>query len=236
MIMPQCATDLHRESPFGFTCHRCLGCCRFKKIQLNPYEVARLASRLTLSTTAFIARYTTGGNVLRFDDQGTCIFLESDGCAVHPDRPLVCRLYPLGRYVDFLGVETFAQLTLEEGCHGQLRDHGTIAQYLEEQGAFPFMHAADRYLDLLLHLVEHLRDQELAPGQTTAVLDAVRTGAETGADETGQHAWIDLDRTVTDYCRRTATPVPDDLESRMKLHIKAVREWTAQRQGGACYE
>lgn len=235
--MPPFATDLHRESPFGFTCHRCLGCCRFKKIQLNPYEVARLASHLALSTTAFIAHYTTGGNVLRFDDQGTCVFLSDDGCTVHPDRPLVCRLYPLGRYVDFLGMETFAQLRLEDGCQGQLHNHNTITQYLKEQGALPFMHAADRYLDLLLHLVEHLRDQELAPDQATAVLDAVRMDPETGAEATGQHAWIvDLDRTVTDYCRRTGMPVPDDIENRMKLHIKAVRQWAAQRQGGDGYE
>ena len=231
MTISQCASELNRQSPFGFTCHRCLACCRFKKIQLNPYETARMARRLGISTTEFIARHTTGGTVLRFDDEGACVFLQADGCAVHSDRPLVCRLYPLGRYVDFLGVETFAQLMREDGCQGELGFRGTIAQYLEEQGALPFMHAADRYLDLLWHLVEHLRDQELSPHQTATILDTVqRDGA--GDTSTRQLTWIDLDRIVTDYCQRISVPVPDDIEARMKVHIKAVRQWAAQHQGG----
>lgn len=228
MSLAQTACELDRQAPFGFTCHRCLACCRFKKIQLNPYETARMAGRLGISTTDFMASYTTGGSVLRFDDEGTCVFLQNDGCAVHADRPLVCRLYPLGRYVDFLGVESFAQLKLEDGCQGELHAQSTIAHYLEEQGALPFMHAADRYLDLLWHLIEHLRDQELEPAQATAVRDAVLT--ET--DDIQQQTWIDLDRIVADYCQRTGIPAPDNIDARMKLHIKAVRQWAAQHQGG----
>ena len=110
MTSAPCTSQLDRQSPFGFTCHRCLACCRFKKIQLNPYETARMASRLGISTTDFITRYTIGGTVLRFTEEDACVFLQADGCAVHADRPLVCRLYPLGRYIDFIGVETFGQL------------------------------------------------------------------------------------------------------------------------------
>ena len=130
-----CKTGLTRQSPFGFACSRCLGCCRFKKIQLNPYEIARLADNRDMTTTAFIGQYTTGGTILQTNTEGTCVFLDAEGCAVHPDRPLVCRLYPLGRFVDYLGVETFAQIPLEEGCQGVLHENGTVTQYLEEQGA-----------------------------------------------------------------------------------------------------
>lgn len=235
MTLSLCASELDRQSPFGFTCRRCLTCCRFKKIQLNPYETARLAGRLGISTTDFIARYTTGGTVLRFDDQGACVFLQADGCAVHPDRPLVCRLYPLGRYVDSLGVETFAQLALEDGCQGELHAQGTIARYLQDQEAFPFMEAADLYLDLLWYLVEHLHEQDLAPLQATAVSDAAGGEAEAESDDRCQLVWIDLDRTVREYCQRTGTPVPGDIDARMKLQIKAVRQWAAQPQGGGRY-
>lgn len=228
MSLAQTASDLDRQSPFGFTCHRCLACCRFKKIQLNPYETARMAGRLGISTTAFIARYTTGGTMLRFDNDGTCVFLQADGCAVHGDRPLVCRLYPLGRYVDLLGVETFAQLVLEDGCQGERHIQGTIADYLVEQGALPFMYAADRYLDLLWHLMEHLRDQELESHQTAAHVDAVQGDGTKGGDNNQHQPWIDLDLTVHQYCQRNSIPVPNDIESRMKLHIKAVRQWAAQ--------
>jgi len=227
MEHPFSPTDLNRCSPFGFSCNRCRTCCRYKKIQLNPYEIARLADNLGLSTTECISRYTnTNGTVLRFTAEGTCVFLDAQGCAVHRDRPLVCRLYPLGRYVDFLGVETFARLELDEGCQGMFRDNSTIAHYLEEQGAAPFMQAADRYLDLLWHLLERLKDQEFAPAQSATVLATVRAvtdGAAAGQDI----SWTDMDRAVADYCRRTGIPVPLERDAQMRLHIKAVREWAA---------
>jgi len=221
-----CKTGFTRQSPFGFACSRCLGCCRFKKIQLNPYEIARLADNRDLTTTAFIDRYTTtGGTILQANPEGSCVFLDAEGCAVHPDRPLVCRLYPLGRFVDYLGVETFAQVALEEGCQGALHENGAVIQYLEEQRALPFMHAADRYLDLLWHLMETLKEQELAPAQSEAVLAAVRAVGDGG--DGPEAAWVDMDRAVADYCRRSNLPVPEGINDKMAMHIKAVREWSA---------
>jgi len=219
-------TALHRQSAFGFSCSRCLACCRYKKIQLNPYEVARLAANQGLSTTEFIARYTiTGGTVLRFNQEGTCVFLNDRGCAVHPDRPLVCRLYPLGRYVDFLGVETFAQIEPEPGCKGIGRGDSSIERYLEEQDAAPFMRAADRYLDLLWLLLELLKEQEVGPAQAETVLSTVRAVTEYGGEQDA--FWIDMDRALADYCTFSGIPVPVELDKKMTLHIKAVREWAA---------
>jgi Fe-S-cluster containining protein len=225
MAIPQCRSDLNRSSAFGFSCNRCLACCRNKKIQLNPYEIARLAENRGISTTEFIDRYTTtGGTVLRFNQDGTCIFLDDRGCAVHPARPLVCRLYPLGRYVHFLGVETFSQLEPEDGCTGIVRETGAIEDYLEEQGALPFMHAADVYLDLLWRLLERLNEQELEPTQSEIILETVRAVSD---DEAGEHdlSRVDMDRAVADYCRQAGIPVPENLDERMELHIKAVLEW-----------
>ncbi|MBI5550689.1 MAG: YkgJ family cysteine cluster protein [Desulfobacterales bacterium] len=227
MTIPVRKTDLKRNSIFGYTCNRCLGCCRFKKIQLNPYEIARLARNRGLSTTDFIARHTTnGGTVLRFQEDGTCGFLDAQGCSVHPDRPLVCRLYPLGRHVHFLGVEHFNQMECESGCQGIFHENGTIERYLTEQGAGPFMHAADLYLDLLRRLLEALQDQELEPAQSENVLETVRTVTE--RPEGGHDlSWIDMDRALSDYCAQSGLPVPADIEAKMTLHIKAVRAWAA---------
>lgn len=227
MTIPAKKTGLNRRTGFGYTCHRCLACCRFKKIQVNPYEIARLARRLDLSTTEFIIRHTTsGGTVLRFREDGTCAFLTDRGCGVHPDRPLVCRLYPLRRHVRFPEEESFDRLECEPECRGVFNKNGTIEEYLEEQGAGPFLHAADLYLDLLWRLLQTLQDQRQDSDQAETLLQTVRS---VSGDPAGGHdlSWIDMDRAVSYYCEQSGTPVPADVEAQMVLHIKAVREWSA---------
>jgi hypothetical protein len=222
MTIRLCKTGLSRHSAFAYSCSRCLICCRFKTIQLNPYEIARLASNCRLSTTLFIERFTTNsGTFLQSKHDGTCIFLDTRGCSVHADRPLVCRLYPLGRYVNFLGVENFSQMESEEECQGIFHESGTIEQYLEKQNALPFMRAADRYLDLLWHLLEGLKEQE-----SETILNTVQV-VSGGHSDGYDLSWMDIDQTLATYCAHHGIPVPVDAEDKMKIHIKAVRAWAA---------
>jgi uncharacterized protein len=225
MVIPLCKSGLNRESVFGYSCCRCLACCRFKTIHLNPYEIARLASNRGVSTTEFIALFTVkGGTVLGSEGDGTCVFLDTEGCSVHADRPLVCRLYPLGRHVDFLGVERFSQMEAEEGCRGTFHETGTVGEYLEEQGAAPFLRAADLYLNLLWNLLEVIKEQQLEPSDAETMLDTVRTVIESAE---GGHdlSWIDMDRTLADYSIMSGVAIPESLEERMKMHIEAVSTW-----------
>lgn len=218
-------TGLNRQSGFGYVCNRCLVCCRFKTIQLNPYEIARLAGNRGLSTTQFIKRFTThGGTILQANEDGTCVFLDAGGCSVHADRPLVCRLYPLGRHVNFSGSERFSQIEREEGCRGLCHENGTVLTYLEEQGAQPFMHAADRYLDLLLHLLEKLTDETTGPSEYETIQNTVRAFTDKGADD-ADLSWSDMDRALDDYCRFSGLTVPESLADKMDMHINAVRLW-----------
>jgi Fe-S-cluster containining protein len=85
---------LQPHSPFSYTCNQCSRCCYNKRIQVNPYEVARLARNKGLSTTDLIAQYFEPGTP-HLDNQsgGACVFLTDQGCGVHADRPLVCRIY-----------------------------------------------------------------------------------------------------------------------------------------------
>jgi uncharacterized protein len=217
---------LNRDSAFGFSCGRCIGCCRNKKIQLNPYEIARMARHLGISTTDFITHYTVSGTVLKNKEDDTCIFLKTNGCSIHPDRPLVCRLYPLGRHIRHPWVETFSQFAPELGCKGTFNQGGTIETYLEEQGAFAFICAADLYLDLLCFLLETLKGKTLSQAQSDIVQETVHNITRGKASE-NELKWIDMDRTITDFCRQTGTPVPSTLDERMAIHITAVRKWAA---------
>ena len=134
-----------RSTPFGYICRRCSRCCQHKKIQLDPYEVARLARAKGQSTSQFRAAWTVDGQgvTLRQKADGTCVFLGPQGCKVYADRPLACRLYPLGRQVHRDGSEYFSRLEGHPLSKGEFISRGVIADYLEAQGAMPFMAAAD---------------------------------------------------------------------------------------------
>ncbi len=230
--IPLCRTGLGRHSAFGYSCSRCLSCCRHKTIQLNPYEIARLAGSLGISTTGFIDRFTTvGGTALRSKEDGTCVFLDARGCSVHADRPLVCRLYPLVRHVGLPGAERFSQVEPEEGCRGIFHGNGDVERYLEEQGAFPFMEAADRYLELLRHLLESLMEPVPGTPGSEAVLDAVRAVSD-GRSDGFDLSWMDMDRALARYREKNGVPLPVDAQTRMRMHIEAVRSWAAQHHEG----
>ena len=146
------------DSEFGYICRRCSRCCRDKRIQLNPYELARLARAKHQSTSEFRAAWTLQGKgtVLSQRDDGTCVFLGPHGCEVHADRPLVCRLYPLARHVLPDGAESFTILEGHPQSEGEFTAGSTVAHYLETQGAGPFMHAADAYFRWLCDAFKRL--------------------------------------------------------------------------------
>lgn len=146
-------TGLRRDSPFSFRCHACNRCCRDKTIQVNPYELARLSRGLGLPVAEVVERYTDAGVHLRQREDGSCVFLGTAGCSVHGDRPLVCRLYPLGRIVG-PDSEEFVDAVPHPQTAGVWGTTGTIADYLDQQDALPYMELADAYFGLYLQLLQ----------------------------------------------------------------------------------
>jgi Fe-S-cluster containining protein len=204
-----------RDEPFGYVCNRCLRCCHHKIIQLNPYEVARLARNRGLSTTEFRAAHTVDGRgvVLSQTEAGACVFLGPEGCTVHPDRPLVCRLYPLGRHVVIGEEERFSHVEPHPQTEGVYSKDGTIGRFLESQGADPFIEAADDYLRWLDSAFAVLREQS---GKASKEL------AEAGAG--GDDRLMDMDAVIAEYCTRTGREEPVEGEDRRRLHLSLLYE------------
>ena len=125
---------LSTESRFFFKCQRCSVCCSNKAIEAGPYEILRLSRNLGVTTGTFLRTYCEDdGAVLRNRPDGRCIFLVPQGCGVHPDRPLVCRLYPLGVLWDAAersGSPTCRPTPIARAILG---DEGTVAGYLASQ-------------------------------------------------------------------------------------------------------
>jgi Fe-S-cluster containining protein len=214
-----------RATPFSYACGRCGHCCHEKGISLNPYEVLRLARNRGVTTTEFIARYTdTGGTRLAQRDDGACVFLTKEGCGVHPDRPLVCRIYPLARHVSPEREETFSELEPHPQTAGRYGTSGTVGDFLESHGAETFIRAVDRYLDLYGAMADSLAARiERLSG---AAREAVGRECARPRHDSASPSVFDVDRTVDEYCSERGVPKPADVERLTQLHLEAVLAWS----------
>jgi len=210
---------LEESAPFGYRCTRCSRCCVDKGIQINPYEAARLARRLGETGAEFRARRSDGGTGIRLARTGTgaCIFLGPDGCTVHSDRPMVCRVYPLARHIHEDGRIWFTHLGLEPRPGGDYTVTGRVADYLEQQGAERFIAANDAYFRWYC--------------KASAALAAA--GIEQGAAAGAADLW-DMDAAVSAHCAAHVLQEPQALDERMRLHLEildgALSEWLASTE------
>ncbi|MCB2048392.1 MAG: YkgJ family cysteine cluster protein [Novosphingobium sp.] len=194
-----------RSEAFGYQCNGCGGCCRGKAIQVNPYEAARLAAHLGIATRAFREGWTQRGEgaLLAHKADNSCVFLTDEGCTVHPERPLVCRLYPLGRVRRSDGNESFTHVMPVPGSAGEYTQSGTIGDFVAVQDAQPFITASDAYADWV--------------NAARAVLEGISDG-ETGS--LGSAELLDMDEAVAGYCEANELPPPCDVEEKARLHLE----------------
>ncbi len=149
-VLPEVLTE---QSQIRFRCYPGISCfnacCRRADATLAPYDILRLKQRLGLTSTEFLAKYTvpfqmdadgTPGVKLKTTDEGTCLLLDGDqGCGVYPDRPTVCRYYPLALLNRRVAGESDSlqeySLVSEDHCKGHLEDRPiSIEAYRQEQG------------------------------------------------------------------------------------------------------
>ena len=180
---------------------------------------------LGLSTTEFLALYSdNGGTTLRFGDDGRCVFVTPAGCKVHAARPLVCRLYPLGRATDGAGDEGFALFPKQDGCEAEFGADGTIADFLESQGVAPYIEWSVRYGALyrrMLGLLDRLGVQGKVEGG-----EGGESGGPAGrAPESPISEWQDIDASLAEHCAAKGIAAPAGIEESIDLHLEAMREW-----------
>jgi Fe-S-cluster containining protein len=218
-----------RASVFSYKCGACSRCCFDKVIPLGPYEVARLAHNRAMSTADFLRTYTTrNGTALLSRENGACVFLDEHGCSVHADRPLACRLYPLGRIVGANGVEYFVEVEPHPETAGVYGTDATVADYVTAQGIDAYTRAADLYHGVLVRVAQAL---DAVEGSVELLAGAADTHARQGANEIADAesydfaAWLDVDSAVAEHCRARELDIPDDVEAKVVLHVQVLSEW-----------
>jgi Fe-S-cluster containining protein len=88
--------DLHEEAFRNIDCLSCANCCKNYSPRFKMPDIKRIAKRLRMKESAFIATY------LRMDEDGDyvvtshpCPFLGPDNyCSIYEDRPRDCARYP----------------------------------------------------------------------------------------------------------------------------------------------
>ena len=102
-------------------CAGCSECCRGMgtSIVLDPLDVHRISSGLGKSFEELLSSHlelqVADGIILpnlRMAGPGeACTFLNAEGrCSIHPFRPGICRIFPLGRYYDGKSFQYFLQV------------------------------------------------------------------------------------------------------------------------------
>ena len=214
---------LSRDSEFAYTCNRCMSCCHDAHIALDPYELARLARNRDLTTAEFVARYLTeGGIVLRKREDRSCIMLAADGCTVYPDRPLICRTYPLKRLRgnDSEAFFQYSQLPTSTGVYGK---QGTVSDFLKAHQIDDLVVAKDRYFDLALRIAAVLAaTAQREPHRFASIRGTINDHCE--FHTTKIPSLIDVDRVVSEYCRERHLEFPANVDEKIALHIQAIEE------------
>lgn len=203
-------TKLSSDSILPLTCSRSGTCCFGKAVMLNPWELLCFSKEKKITVSEFRDLYTEFGGIrLRFDgktdskgQQACSQYVENMGCSVHLGRPLACRLYPLGRQIQFEKAqyihetETFPCLN---DCSEVLElPKMSVGEYLKGQQAEQFEQAQDAYLEVMQNIAdigfELFLDSGLAASGDTTTLALWRImgneAPESLAERIGKE-WID---------------------------------------------
>ena len=120
-------------------CKGCSACCQGmgESIVLDPFDVYRMTTGLQVSFEVLL------GNKLElnvFDgmilphlkmagEQEACAFLNREGrCSIHPYRPGICRLFPLGRIYEDGGFKYFLQI---HECKNENRTKVKVKKWID---------------------------------------------------------------------------------------------------------
>lgn len=164
-------------------CHGCAGCsdcCRGMgdTVLLDPYDAFRLTNGLQRPFADFIgqeiALSVVDGCVLPHlcmtGEGGACAFLDQAGrCSIHPFRPGICRLFPLGRYYDKGEYRYFLQTKECKAVRSKIK----VSRWIdapEEKWYREFVTDWHYLLNELEQLMMHRRDDAFATTINTELL------------------------------------------------------------------
>ena len=153
-------------------CHGCSDCCQGmgESIILDPFDVYRLRENLKVSFEELLAGYielnVVDGVILPHlkmnGKRDACTFLNEEGrCSIHPFRPGLCRLFPLGRYYEKDGFRYFLQ---KEECKKANKSKVKVSKWLDMPNLKQYEGYVNRwhyFLEKVEALITEAADEQL---------------------------------------------------------------------------
>lgn len=149
-------------------CAGCSACCHGmgKSIVLDPLDIYRLTVGLAMSFEALMQQYIELNVVdgvilpnLKMAEPGeACGFLTEKGrCGIHPHRPGICRLFPLGRYYEGGAFRYFLQV---HECKKENRTKVKVKKWIDTPNVKQYEQFVNDWHNFLLKMQERAADSE----------------------------------------------------------------------------
>ncbi len=153
-------------------CAGCSACCRGmgESIVLDPLDIYRLTTSLEMSFEALMLQYielnVVDGvilpNLKMSGPKEACGFLNEKGrCSIHPYRPGICRLFPLGRYYEDGGFQYFLQV---HECKKDNRTKVKVKKWIDT----PDVKQYERFVSDWHNFLRKLQERAAESGEQTA--------------------------------------------------------------------
>ena len=138
-------------------------CTKSAPIVLNPYEIASICRESKMSYEDLLDIVETdrvnGFPLVMLPRDPACHFWTDRGCRIYQDRPLACRLFPLGRV--FENGRSYIILPDRNLCAGLVSAPvRTLTDYLREEDTEMQIRMADAWIEFVTDMEDlHLPDK-----------------------------------------------------------------------------
>ncbi|MGN0298628.1 MAG: YkgJ family cysteine cluster protein [Lachnospiraceae bacterium] len=161
-------------------CKDCSACCHGmgNSIVLDPLDLYNLTTHLKCSfeqlMNGYIELNLVDGiilpNLKMNESRDCCSFLNENGrCSIHPFRPSICRLFPLGRYYENNSFRYFLQI---HECQKEQRSKIKVKKWIDTPNLKQneqFISTWHYFLKDLQEIISHSQDEGL-PKKISMVL------------------------------------------------------------------
>ncbi|MEZ5359832.1 MAG: YkgJ family cysteine cluster protein [Candidatus Zixiibacteriota bacterium] len=153
---------------FQFSCKKHGDCCTNREtnpILCTPYDAFKLQTHLGVNSGEFKKYFAD--LVLASDPEfpvmlvsspklnehfDQCVFLDNNNCRVYEARPLVCRLYPLGRILDNDMTSYFFKVDTDKHCGLGKGPSYTIDEWIKKTNSKSYLDWSEKFYKLLMEI------------------------------------------------------------------------------------